>query len=97
MINITKRGWNHIIKYHTASQWPTHANKSKFNAGEDLIELINQASLQQPTTTKRQHIVRTFDAGHNIGTDRHSKKATSVVTVITRLNGDLVNMFPGPP
>ncbi|WP_343731424.1 hypothetical protein [Duganella sp.] len=94
MINITRRGWNHIAKYHTATQSPTHANKSKFNAGKDLVKLIYQASQFAPAKTMRQHIVRTFDAGHNIGMDRRSKKATSVVTVITRLNGDLVNMFP---
>ena len=44
MINITRRGWNHIAKYHTVTQSSTHANKRKFNAGEDLVELINQAS-----------------------------------------------------
>jgi hypothetical protein len=26
-----------------------------------------------------------------------SKKSTMVVTVVTRLNGDLVNLFPGLP
>lgn len=97
MINITKRGWQHILKHHTATQSPTRSNKSKFNAGEDLVKLINQASQHDPTKTRRQHIVRSFDAGHTVGTDRHSKKQTSIVTVITRLNGDLVNMFPGLP
>jgi hypothetical protein len=54
MINITKRGWQHVLKHHTATQSPTPTNKSTFNMGEDLIQL-------------------------------------------TRLNGDLVNMFPGLP
>jgi hypothetical protein len=97
MINITRRGWQHIIKYHTATQSPTHANKSTFYSGEDLIQLINQAAVLAPVITIRKHLLRTFDAGHNVGIDRRNKKPTSTVTVITKLNGDLVNMFPGLP
>lgn len=97
MINITKRGWQHILKHHTATQSPTRSNKSKFNASEDLVKLINQASQLAPTRIRRQHVVRSFDAKHTVGIDRHSKKQTSIVTVITKLNGELVNMFPGLP
>ena len=73
MIRITKHGWRHILKYHTSTQSPTHANKSRFNASEDLVHLID------------------------VGKIPPSKKPTSIVTVITRLNGDPVNMFPGLP
>ena len=97
MITITRRGWRHICQYHTDAQSPTHVNKSTFNTGEDLIQLINQAALHAPVQMMRKHLVRIFDAGHVVGIDRHSKKQTSIVTVITRLNGDLVNMFPGLP
>jgi hypothetical protein len=97
MIRITKRGWRHILKYHTSTQSPTHANKSRFNASEDLVHLINHASRQQPVRITRRHLVRIFDAGHDVGIDRRSRKPTSIVTAITRLNGDLVNMFPGLP
>jgi hypothetical protein len=97
MINITKRGWQHVLKHHTATQSPTPTNKSTFNMGEDLIQLINQAALCPPSKMMRNHLVRIFDAGHAVGIDRSSKQPTSLVTVITRLNGDLVNMFPGLP
>ncbi|MYM37665.1 hypothetical protein GTP38_25400 [Duganella sp. FT94W] len=97
MINITKRGWQHILRYHTNTQSPTHANKSKFNTSEDLVQLINQATQHPPNKMMRKHLVRIFDVGHEVGIDRRSQKQTSVVTVVTRLNGDLVNMFPGLP
>jgi hypothetical protein len=97
MIRITKRAWNHILKHHTGTPQLTPANKSIFNASEDLIQLINQASLRPPSKIMRGHLVRIFDAGHAVGIDRRSKKPTSLVTVITRLDGDLVNMFPGLP
>ncbi|WP_090191694.1 MULTISPECIES: hypothetical protein [unclassified Duganella] len=97
MINITRRGWRHILKYHTNTQSPTHINKSTFHTGEDLVQLINQAAQHSPVKMVRKHVVRIFDAGHMVGIDRYSKKQTSIVTVITRLNGDLVNMFPGLP
>ena len=95
MITITKRGWRHILKHHTGKQPPKHARKSKFHDTEDLIQLLNDASRYQPTGTFRKHLVRTFDAGHEVGIDINDGKATSIVTVLTRLDGDLVTMFPG--
>ena len=97
MIRIIKRAWLHILKYHTATPSPTHANKSTFYSSENLIQLLKQATLHPPVGKMRRHLVRTFDAGHPVGTDRRTKKPTSTVTVITKLNGDLVNMFPGHP
>jgi len=35
MINITRRGWRHILKYHTNTQSPTHINKSTFHTGRN--------------------------------------------------------------
>ncbi|MYM85490.1 hypothetical protein GTP44_26625 [Duganella sp. FT50W] len=64
MINITKRGWQHILRYHTNTQSPTHANKSKFNTSEDLVQLINQATQHPPNKMMRKHLVRIFDVGH---------------------------------
>jgi hypothetical protein len=97
VIRITQRGWQHILKHHTGMPSPSHANKSTFYPGEDLVQLINQAAQSTPAAKRRQHLVRIFDAGHPVGIDRHSKKSTSTVTVITKLNGELVNMFPGLP
>jgi N-acetylglucosamine kinase-like BadF-type ATPase len=95
MITITKRGWRHILKHHTGKQPPKHAKKSRFHDTEDLIQLLNEASQCQPIGTFRKHLVRTFDAGHEVGINITDGKATTIVTVLTRLNGDLVTMFPG--
>ena len=97
MIKITKRGWNHIIKYHTGMQSSSRPKKSIFNNGEDLVQLINQASLHPPVGQVRKHLARVFDVGHTVGIDYYTGKPTSTVTVVTKLNGDLVSMFPGPP
>jgi hypothetical protein len=97
MITITKRSWRHILKYHTGGQSATHAKKSIFNNDEDLILLLNEASRHQPGGNIKRHLIRIFDAGHEVGIDRRNGKATSIVTVLTRMNGDLVTMFPGAP
>lgn len=95
MINITKRGWQHILKHHTGSQPPKRAKKSTFNDTENLVQLLNEAAMHPPSGGGKNKLVRTFDAGHEVGIDYRTDKATSIVTVITRANGDLITMFPG--
>ncbi len=41
--------------------------------------------------------VRTWDVGRPVGVDRASGQTTSVMTVVTRPNGELVTAFPGRP
>jgi hypothetical protein len=94
VINITKRGWKHIQRHHTCSQFTRHQTKSKFYDTVDLIELLNQAACHPPRKHKG-NLRRIFDAGYPVGIDRSSGKPTSIVTVFTRLNGDLITMFPG--
>jgi predicted RNase H-like nuclease len=65
MINITKRAWRHILKYHTGTQPPKRAKKSTFNHGEDLVQLLNEAA-RHPPLARRGKLVRTFDAGHEV-------------------------------
>jgi hypothetical protein len=43
------------------------------------------------------NFARTWDAGRSIGIDRVTGQQTSVMTVITRPNGELVTAFPGRP
>lgn len=95
MINITKRAWRHILKYHTGTQPPKRAKKSTFNDTEDVVQLLNEAALHPPSAGTKNKLVRTFDAGHEVGIDYRTGKSTSVVTVLTRVNGDLITMFPG--
>ncbi|MRW94524.1 hypothetical protein GJ699_31605 [Duganella sp. FT80W] len=97
MIYISKRGWQHILKHHTGTQMQGSRKKSTFNANEDLVQLINLASQHPPLGKIRNHLVRVFDAGHPVGINRRTGQPTTLVTVLTRLNGELVTMFPGTP
>jgi hypothetical protein len=54
MINITRRGWLHIQKYHTGMQSTRQPKKSTFNDAEDLIQLLNEASRQPPCRTDQE-------------------------------------------
>lgn len=96
MINSTRRAWLHILRHHTGTQAPKGAKKSIFNAREDLVQLLDEASRYPPIAGTKNELVRTFDAGHAAGTDYRDGKATSIVTIVTRLDGDLITMFPGP-
>jgi hypothetical protein len=94
MIRITRRGWNHILKYHTATQFTSRRSKSKFYSTVDLVDLINRAASYPPTAYKGNHR-RIFDAGTVVGVDRNTGQPTTTVTIFTRQNGDLITMFPG--
>ena len=95
MINITKRAWLHILQHHTNAQFSRHQKKSKFYEKEDLVELIAQAEQHTPRRLLNGNSERVFDAGHRVGVERKSGKPTSLVTVVTQPNNDLVTMFPG--
>lgn len=95
MINITRRAWLHILQHHTDAQFPRQRKKSKFYAKVDLHELIVQADRHVPQRLLNGNLERVFNVTHPIGTERKSGKATSVVTVVTQPNNDLVTMFPG--
>ena len=95
MINITKRGLQHTIKHHTVNQFTRFRHRSKFNENVDLIELINMAASVPFVLQSGNTLSRTFDAGYIVGDERKSGKPTSLVTVITRVNGDLITMYPG--
>jgi len=43
------------------------------------------------------NFARTFDAGRVIGIDRATGLTSSIVTIITTPEGNLVTMFPGLP
>ena len=95
MIKVTTRSWKHILHHHVDTQFTRNENKSKFFVKEDLRELINTAWQHPATRQKNGNPERVFDAGHLVGIDRRLGKPTSIVTVVTLANGDLVTMFPG--
>ena len=89
MTNVTER--------HTVNSIAKYAGKSKFNAGEDIGQLIRDSTQQPMVPQKNGNFARTFDVGRRIGIDRTTGQATSTVTVITRPDGTLVTAHPGRP
>ncbi|MFN0062269.1 MAG: hypothetical protein ACKVPX_07110 [Myxococcaceae bacterium] len=94
-VHVTPKGLMHTINRHTESGMSRFLNKSKFNAGEDIRQLV-QAGTQQPMVRQANgRFARTFDIGRNIGIDRATGQQTRWVTIITEADGSLVTTFPG--
>ncbi len=96
-INATKGGMQHVLERHIINGIPEFAAKSKFITGADLTKLIEQGTQMPMAQQANGYFARVFDAGQIVGIDRASGNATSIVTIITKANGDLVTMFPGRP
>jgi uncharacterized Zn-binding protein involved in type VI secretion len=96
-INIADDGLQHVIERHTNAGPVKYLGKSKFADEVDVPELIQSAENVEPVVQRNGNLQRTFDAGRQIGVDRTTGQSTSVVTVITKPNGDLVTAFPGNP
>lgn len=96
-INLTEKGMAHTIQRHAAGGPAKFAGKSKFNAGENIEELIRSGTQQPMVRQPNGNFARTFDVGREIGFDRNAGGPTSVMTIITRPNGNLVTAFPGRP
>jgi len=94
----TIKGLQHTIDRHTYSGIAKWAGRSKFNAGENVSELVSSGTQQLMQQQKNGNYARTYDVGRTIGIDRNmGGRPTSVMTVITRANGELVTAFPGRP
>jgi hypothetical protein len=96
-IRITEKGMTHVVERHTVNDIAKFAGKSKFNEGENLSVLINSGTQQRMVQQANGNFARTWDVGRSVGIDRVSGQQTSVMTVITRPNGELVTAFPGRP
>lgn len=96
-IRQTAAGLVHIHARHVRRDFPKYRGKSKFDPDADLRDLIRQAEHFEPALQPDGNYCRICELGRVIGTERHSGRATSILTVITRPNGDLVTAFPGPP
>ncbi|HEX8283900.1 MAG TPA: hypothetical protein VF588_11125 [Pyrinomonadaceae bacterium] len=73
------------------------ANKSVFNKGEDIEQLVRQAETVPPAVQAHGTSQRIVNAGRNIGIDRATGKQTPMYTVITKAGANLHNAFPGLP
>lgn len=95
-INITEKGLAHIAQRHMVAGAKA-AGKSVFNAGTDVKALVQAAGSTPVTTNAVGNLERVVQASTTVGTDRATGAATSVYTVVTKPNGDLVTAFPGRP
>jgi hypothetical protein len=93
----TPSGIAHVIERHTHNGIARYIRKSKFNAGENITELIDLAANQQIVLQPSGRYARTYDAGRVIGFDSTMGTMTTLVTVITDANGNLTTAFPGNP
>lgn len=96
-IEITEKGLQHVTERHTVPGLPKWAGKSKFNVGEDVARLIQEGTQQPMVRQGNGNFARTFDTGRIIGVDRTTGQPTSIMTIITRANNELVTAFPGRP
>ncbi|MBI4600879.1 MAG: hypothetical protein HY721_02865 [Planctomycetes bacterium] len=96
-IKVTREGMQHVLDRHTVNDIAKYAGKSKFNAGEDIASLIDLGTQQPMVRQVNGNYARTFSVGREIGADRATGNATSIMTVITRPDGTLVTAFPGKP
>lgn len=87
----------HVVDRHTVNDIAKFADKSKFNEGENLSALVNSGTQQRMVQQANGNFARTWDVGRPIGIDRVTGQQNSVMTVITRPNGELVTAFPGRP
>ncbi len=87
----------HIVERHTHSGIAKFAHKSKFNAGENIVNLIALAAPHRMVLQSSGRYARTCHVGRDIGLDSRTGTQTDVLTVITGASGVLVTAFPGRP
>lgn len=88
-----------IMAKHGPNQLPKYAGKSQFyiSSQAELQTLIQNATHMPMTVQSRGNILRTVNAGRTIGLDAITGKPTSIYSVITNPNGNLITAFPGLP
>ncbi|WP_413776752.1 RHS repeat domain-containing protein [Haliscomenobacter sp.] len=96
-INITDTGLSHVLDRHTINNISRWAGKSKFSDASEVPDLIRQATQHLMIRQENGRFARIVNAGRIIGIDRATGRNTSIYTVITKLNGNLVTAFPGRP
>jgi hypothetical protein len=96
-IKVTSESIAHTMARHQIGGRST-ANKSVFSMDVDILELIRSASntAAQPQSG-RPNFQRVVNAGSTVGIDFNTGRPTSIFTVITDPEGNLVTMFPGYP
>ena len=96
-INITEKGLAHTLDRHTVNGITKWAKKSKFFNASEIESLIQQGTQMPMTRQANGNFSRVVDAGRNIGIDRATGNPTSIYTIITNGQGNLITAFPGIP
>ena len=88
-----------IMDKHGPNQLSKYADKSKFfiSSQDELQTLIQNSTHMRPMVQANGNILRTVDVGRTIGFDVTMGKSTSIYSVITNPNGNLITAFPGLP
>jgi hypothetical protein len=95
-INNIANELGHVVERHG---FGTAANNvSIFNEGENIPGLIRSGT-QQPMFLQdnTNNFARIFDVGRNIGIERATGGQTTIMTIITNQNNELITSFPGRP
>ncbi len=96
-VNITPKGLKHVVDRHVPGGPPKWSDKSKFNTNEDPVALI-RATTQQPMILQTNgNYARVVDLKRPIGLDKNTGQQSTMITVITKPDGELVTAFPGNP
>jgi hypothetical protein len=96
-INITKKGLAHTLERHTVNDIAKWANKSKFFNASEVENLIQQGTQMPMIRQANGNYFRIVNAGRNIGINRATGNPTSIYTIITNGQGNLITAFPGIP
>jgi RHS repeat-associated protein len=102
VINMSVGRLSHVFTNHTvegllsAGKDVLTANKSIFNASEDLPKLIQSGAQQAKILQDNNNFRRVFDVGRNIGVDQ-AGKPTSWMTIITNAWDELITSHPSKP
>ncbi len=94
-IIITGNALKHVTDLHTIARFGP-GGKSAFAIGEDIVGLIKGAESTAPVAQAGGNFERIVDAGRVIGVTREGNP-TTVYTVITNSQNELVTAFPGTP
>ena len=93
-ISLAAKDIRHALKNH----FVVKAGKSLFAPDADFLQLVRDAEGVKPATqTMNPNLVRVVKAAKDVGTDASTGQVTNVYTVVTRVDGSFVTMYPGRP
>jgi hypothetical protein len=96
-VNLTPKGLKHVEDRHIRTDIRRWSGKSKFDPGVNVEKVIKDGTHQPMVKQRNGNFVRTYDTGKPVGFDVKTKQKTSIITIVTDSNNNLVTAFPGKP